>query len=413
LFAGAVLAVAIGVAAFTYLLVKGVGVWGLNRTVGWAYDITNFVFWIGIGHAGTLISAVLLLFRQPWRTGVNRTAELTTLIAIVCAAVFPALHLGRAWLFWWLLPLPNSRGPLWPNFASPLTWDVFAIGTYFIVSLLFCWLGLVPDFATLRNRSRGLRRRVYRALALGWDGSRGAWAAHRQATLLLAGIATPLVVSVHSIVSFDFAVSLVPGWHTTVFPPYFVVGAVFSGMALLLALLIIVRKALALEPWVTLDHVDAMCKLLLATGLMLAMVYALEVTTALVGDHPAERALLETRALGPIASAWWIMLSCNVLVPQLLWARAVRRDVRAVFSIALIVTVGMWLERFVIVVGSMERDYLPSAWVDYLPTRYEVATLVGSLGLFLALFLLCVRFLPLISMSELAADAHARTMGTR
>jgi len=400
-------ALLVGVLAVAYMLATGLGVWGINRNVAWAFDITNFVFWIGIGHAGTLISAVLLLLRQPWRTAVNRTAELATLIAIVCAALFPLIHIGRPWLFFWLLPYPNDRGPLWINFASPLTWDVFAITTYFVVSLLFCYLGLLPDLATARDRTSGRRRGLYAALSLGWNGSGRQWALHRRASVLLAGLATPLVVSVHSIVSLDFAVATVPGWHSTLFPPYFVAGAIFSGIAAVLMLLIAVRRAFGLQALITLSHFDALCKLLLATSLMLAFAYAIETVTPLYSARASDRLAALVRTDGPLARAWAAAVALNVAIPQLLWWRAVRRSVAAILVIAVAALIGMWLERFVIVVAALERDYLPATWVDYRPTALEVATLVGSIGLFCTLFLLFCRWLPLVSMSEIkAVQAH-------
>jgi molybdopterin-containing oxidoreductase family membrane subunit len=376
--------------------------------VGWAYDITNFVFWIGVGHAGTLISAILLLFRQRWRVGVSRAAETMTIIAIVCAAIFPVIHLGRPWLMWWVLPLPNTRGPLWVNFSSPLTWDVFAILTYFVVSLLFWYLGLLPDFASLGHAATGWRRRVFGLLSLGWNGSLRTWARYERTCLLLAGLATALVISVHSVVSFDFAASLVPGWHTTIFPPYFVVGAIFSGMAMVLALLVVMRRAMALQSYVTLQQLDALCKIMLATSGLLGLAYLIENMTVLYGDRGPDRFMLMLRMQGPLAAYYWAMIACNVLVPQLLWSATVRRNLLLVFTIALLALAGMWLERFLIIVGSLQRDFLPSSWVDYLPTRVEVATLVGSVGLFLVCFLLFCRWLPVVSIAESRAGHRTR-----
>ncbi|MCM2310447.1 MAG: polysulfide reductase NrfD [Steroidobacteraceae bacterium] len=401
----ALAALAVGAGAVAYTLGTGIGTWGLNRSVGWAYDITNFVFWIGVGHAGTLISAVLLLFRQRWRSGVNRSAEMMTITAIVCAAVFPVIHLGRPWLFFWVFPLPNTRGPLWINFSSPLTWDVFAIATYFLVSVLFWYLGLLPDLAILRDAAAGWRRRAFGFLSLGWNGSQRTWARYERTCLLLAGLATALVVSVHSVVSFDFATSVVPGWHTTIFPPYFVVGAIFSGMAMVLALLIVMRRALALEAYVTPHQLDALCRIMLATSCLLGLAYLVEVLTALYADHRPDRFMVMVRMEGPLAAWYWLMIACNVLVPQLLWSSAVRRNLAVVFAISVAALAGMWLERFVIIVGSLQRDFLPSNWVGYLPTRIEVATLVGSVGLFLTLFLLFCRWLPVVSISETRALA--------
>jgi molybdopterin-containing oxidoreductase family membrane subunit len=402
-FAVALIALAVGIVAVSHLLVTGVGVWGLNRSVGWAYDITNFVFWIGIGHAGTLISAILLLLRQGWRTGVNRAAEMMTLIAIVCAAVFPIIHLGRPWLFYWMLPVPNGRGPLWINFNSPLTWDVVAITTYFTVSAIFCYVGLLPDLGLMRDMAQGRRRRILQWISLGWRGSAREWRAHASASVALAAIATPLVISVHSVVSFDFAVTVVPGWHATIFPPYFVVGAIFSGMAMVLALSIVMRSTMQLQRYVTSTHIEAMCRIMLAMSCLLGFAYLVETATALGAAHETERGLASSRLSGPLAALFWSVVGCNVVVPQLLWWKSVRRNLGVLFAIAVIANVGMWLERFLIIVGSLERDYLPSAWTDYLPTATEIATLVGSFGLFFTLFLLFCRFLPVVSASEAKA----------
>lgn len=396
----AAMALGLGVLAVTYQWRTGIGTWGLNNSVGWAYDITNFVFWIGVGHAGTLISAILLLFRQRWRTGVSRAAETMTLIAIVCAAIFPVIHLGRPWLMWWVFPVPNTRGPLWLNFNSALTWDVFAIATYFLVSLLFWFLGLLPDFALLRDAATGWRHRLFGQLSLGWSGSQWTWVRYERTCVILAGLATALVVSVHSVVSFDFATSLVPGWHSTIFPPYFVVGAIFSGMAMVLVLLIVLRRALAFEAYVTQGHLDAICKLMLATSCLLGFAYLVEALSALYSVHGPDRFILQVRTGGPLAAWYWATLVCNVAVPQLLWLPAVRRATPVVFMVAVLALVGMWLERFVIIVSSLERDFLPSSWVDYRPTLVEVATLAGSMGLFFTCFLLFCRFLPVVSISE-------------
>ncbi|HAZ07256.1 MAG TPA: hydrogenase [Elusimicrobia bacterium] len=389
-----------GAAAVAYTLTKGIGTWGLNRTVGWAFDITNFVFWIGIGHAGTLISAILFLFRQKWRTSVNRSAEAMTLFAVMCAGIFPLIHMGRPWLAFWVLPYPNTRGPLWLNFNSPLLWDVFAISTYFIISLVFWYLGLIPDLATMRDRASGLRRRIFSALSLGWDGSTRTWLHYESVYLLLAGLATPLVVSVHTIVSFDFATSVIPGWHTTIFPPYFVAGAIFSGMSMVLTLMILARKLARLEDYITVKHIDAMCKLVLTTSLMVGTAYATEFFVAWYSGNPYERFVFLNRALGPMAWAYWIMVVCNVVLPQILWWPNVRRNMAAVFGLSLLVNVGMWFERFVIIVTSLHRDYLPSSWASYRPTIIEVATLAGSFGLFFTCFLLFCRFLPMIAIAE-------------
>jgi molybdopterin-containing oxidoreductase family membrane subunit len=397
----------VGVASVGYLFLTGIGVWGLNRTVGWAFDITNFVFWVGIGHAGTLISAILLLFRQRWRTSINRSAEAMTIFAVMCAGLFPLIHMGRPWLFPWVFPYPNSRGPLWVNFRSPLLWDVFAIGTYFTVSLVFWFTGLVPDFATLRDRAKGLRRRVYGALALGWKGSAKSWQRHETASLLLAGLATPLVLSVHSVVSFDFATSVVPGWHTTVFPPYFVAGAVFSGFGMVLTLMLVARKTMGLEDYLTKRHVDAMCKVLLAMGGIVALAYATELFVAWYSGNPYEQFAFLNRAKGPMGWAYAIMVLCNVVLPQALWSRRVRGNLLLVFLLSIVVNVGMWFERFVIIVTSLYRDYLPSSWAEYAPTLAEIGTLIGSFGLFFTLFLLFCRLLPMVAMAEVKATIAA------
>jgi molybdopterin-containing oxidoreductase family membrane subunit len=392
---------ALGVVATTYQIATGIGTWGLNRTVGWAFDITNFVFWIGIGHAGTLISAILFLFRQRWRTSVNRAAEAMTLFAVMCAGIFPIIHMGRPWLFYWIVPYPNTRGPLWVNFRSPLVWDFFAISTYFIISALFWYIGLIPDLATARDRTPpGLRRRIYEIFSLGWNGSYRTWQRYEIVYLLLAGLATPLVVSVHTIVSWDFATSVIPGWHTTVFPPYFVAGAIFSGMAMVLTLMLVARKTMGLEAYITQRHVDVMCKLILLTSGIVALAYATEFFMALYSANRYEQFVFKNRALGPMAWSYWIMVSCNVLAPQFLWFRVVRRNFLLVFVLTLFVNVGMWFERFVIVVTSLHRDYLPSAWSSYTPTSIEVATLLGSFGLFFTAFLLFCRFVPVIAISE-------------
>jgi molybdopterin-containing oxidoreductase family membrane subunit len=392
----------LGVAPVTYQIMVGIGTWGLNRSVGWAFDITNFVFWVGIGHAGTLISAILFLFRQKWRTAVNRSAEAMTLFAVTCAGLFPVIHMGRPWLFYWMLPYPNWRGPLWVNFRSPLVWDFFAIGTYFLISLLFWYVGLIPDVATLRDRVRpGPYRRFVEVLSLGWNGSYRTWRRYEVVYLLLAGLATPLVVSVHSVVSTDFAAGILPGWHSTVFPPYFVAGAIFSGMAMVLTLMLIVRKVLHLEDYITPRHVDAMCKLVLATSCLVGLSYAIEFFTAFYSGNHYEAFTFLNRAFGPLAWAFALMVAWNVLIPQLFWFRWARHRLLLVFVICVLVNVGMWLERFVIIVTSLERDFLPSTWAGYTPTLIEVATLLGSFGLFFTCFLVFCRFLPVIAMAEI------------
>jgi molybdopterin-containing oxidoreductase family membrane subunit len=391
----------LGVVAVAYLMVTGIGVWGLNRSVGWAFDITNFVFWVGIGHAGTLISAILFLFRQKWRTSVNRSAEAMTLFAVMCAGLFPVIHMGRPWLFYWIIPYPNGRGPLWVNFRSPLMWDFFAIGTYFTISLVFWYVGLIPDLATLRDR---LRRGWYRGLvsffSLGWNGASRTWQRYEVVYMLLAGLATPLVVSVHSVVSTDFAVAQMPGWHTTIFPPYFVAGAIFSGLAMVLTLMLLARKTMHLEDYITLRHVGAMTKLIIVTSCLVGLAYTIEFFTAFTSNQRYERFTFFNRALGPLGWAFAIMVACNVLIPQLFWFRGVRTNLLAVFAISILINVGMWFERFVIIVGSLERDFLPSSWSDYFPTTIELATLAGSFGLFFTCFLLFCRCLPFIAMAE-------------
>jgi molybdopterin-containing oxidoreductase family membrane subunit len=392
----------LGVAAVAYLLMTGVGVWGLNRSVGWAFDITNFVFWVGIGHAGTLISAILFLFRQKWRTSVNRSAEAMTIFAVVCAGLFPVIHMGRAWLFFWIIPYPNGRGPLWVNFRSPLLWDFFAIGTYFTISLVFWYVGLIPDLGTLRDRLRpGLYRRVVGFFSLGWNGAYRTWHRYELVYLLLAGLATPLVVSVHSVVSTDFAVAQMPGWHSTIFPPYFVAGAIFSGMAMVLTLMLVARKVMYLEDYITPRHVDAMAKLVLATSCLVGLAYAIEFFTALYSGERYEVFAFLNRAYGPLGWGFAIMVLCNVLLPQLFWFPRVRANFIAVFFLAILVNVGMWFERFIIIVTSLERDFLPSTWSEYCPTMVEIATLLGSFGLFFTCFLLFCRFLPMIAMAEI------------
>ncbi len=394
-------ALAAGIAAVAYLFSTGVGTWGLNNTVGWAFDITNFVFWIGIGHAGTLISAILYLFRQRWRTSVNRSAEAMTIFAVICAGIFPVIHLGRPWLAYWIFPYPNTRGPLWINFRSPLAWDAFAITTYFLISLTFWYLGMIPDLATLRDHTPSrFRRRLYAFFSLGWDGSFRTWLRYETVYMLLAGLATPLVVSVHTIVSWDFATSVIPGWHTTIFPPYFVAGAIFSGMAMVLTLVIVARKVMRLEDYITARHIDAMCKFLLLTSGIVGLAYATEFLTAFYSENRYEQFVFLNRSLGPYAWGYWIMVVANVLIPQLLWFRRLRRNAAAVFAISILINVGMWFERFIIIVTSLHRDYLPANWTMYRPTLIEVGTLVGSFGLFFTCFLLFCRFLPVISMSE-------------
>jgi Ni/Fe-hydrogenase subunit HybB-like protein len=392
----------------TYLLVAGIGIWGINVPVAWGIAIVNFVWWIGIGHAGTLISAILLLLRQQWRTSINRFAEAMTLFAVASAALFPLLHLGRIQYFYWLVPYPNTMG-VWPQFRSPLVWDFFAVGTYGTVSLLFWYAGMIPDLATLRDRTkRRAGQIVYGLLALGWRGSARHWRRYDQAYLLLAGLATPLVVSVHSIVSLDFAASIVPGWHTTIFPPYFVAGAIFSGFAMVLTLAIPLRALYGLHDFVTDRHLDNMAKVMLASGLIVAYGYLMEAFMAWYSDHLFEQDVMLNRMFGPYAPWFWLLLVCNVLTPQWLWFRRVRLSAGLLFVIALVINLGMWLERFVIVVISLHRDFLPSSWDMYYPTFWDWSLLFGSIGLFFALLFLFVRLLPMISifeMRELVVDS--------
>lgn len=391
----------IGVVAVTYQIMTGIGTWGLNKTVGWAFDITNFVFWVGIGHAGTLISAILFLFRQRWRTSINRSAEAMTIFAVMCAGIFPLIHMGRPWLFFWIAPYPNLRGPLWVNFRSPLLWDFFAISTYFTISLVFWYIGLIPDMATLRDRAKSkIKKMAYGLMSFGWDGSTRTWQRYETVYLLLAALATPLVLSVHSIVSMDFATSVIPGWHSTIFPPYFVAGAVFSGFAMVLTLMIIARKVLKYEEYITLDHIERMCKIVLVTGGIVALSYGIELFMAWYSVNEYERFVFLNRALGPYAWAFWIMVTCNVVIPQLLWIKKIRRSLTIVFIISIFINIGMWFERFVIIVTSLHRDFLPSSWAMYKPTIIEIATLAGSFGLFFTCFLLFVRFIPFIAIGE-------------
>jgi len=392
--------------AVAYLLATGIGIWGNNVPVAWAFAIVNFVWWIGIGHAGTLISAVLLLFRQAWRTSINRFAEAMTLFAVACAGLFPIIHLGRPWVFYWLIPYPNIMG-LWPQFRSPLMWDVFAVSTYATVSVIFWYVGLIPDLATLRDRARHpVAQTIYGMLALGWRGSAVHWHRYETAYLLLAGLATPLVVSVHSIVGLDFAVSIVPGWHVTLFPPYFVAGAIFSGFAMVITLAIPLRAVYRLHDFITERHLDNMAKVMLVTGLIVAYGYFMEVFSAFYTGNLYERSLVAERALGPYAVVYWSLIACNIAVPQLLWLGGARRNVPLLFVISLIINVGMWLERFVIIVISLHHDYLPSAWRMYVPTFWDFATLFGSMGLFLTLLFLFIRVLPVISIFELRELVH-------
>ena len=387
--------------AVGYLFAKGVGIWGVNNPVGWGFAIINFVWWIGIGHAGTLISAILLLLRQEWRTSINRFAEAMTLFAVACAGLYPLLHLGRPWLAYWLLPYPNTMG-LWPQWRSPLVWDVFAVSTYATVSALFWYVGLIPDFATLRDRARrkGFQI-VYGMLSLGWRGSALHWHRYETAYLLLAGLATPLVISVHTVVSFDFTIGIIPGWHSTIFPPYFVAGAIYAGFAMVLTLSIPLRKLYGLEDFITLRHLQNMGKVMLATGLIVGYGYMIEAFMGWYSGVEPERYMTVNRMLGPYAGSYWALIFCNILTPQLLWFKKVRSTPWILFLVAMVVNVGMWLERFVIVVTSLHRDYLPSSWGMYHGTVWDWATFIGTIGLFLSLLFLFIRFLPMISIFEM------------
>jgi Ni/Fe-hydrogenase subunit HybB-like protein len=393
----------VGVISVGISFYYGVGMWGNNQPVGWAFDIVNFVFWVGIGHAGTLISAILFLLRQRWRTGIARFAEAMTIFAVMCAAIFPIIHAGRPWLAGYLMPYPNQHG-LWVNFISPLIWDVFAVSTYFTVSLVFWYVGLIPDFATLRDRTLStVKKTIYSVFSLGWRHSHRHWQHYEKAYMILAGLATPLVLSVHTIVSFDFAVSLIPGWHTTIFPPYFVAGAIFSGFAMVVTVLIFVRKTFKIEHIITMNHLDNMNKIILATGMMVGYAYAMEFFIAWYSGVEVERFVFINRAIGPYAWAYWIMVSCNVIFPQLFWARRFRRSIPVMFVIVILVNVGMWFERFVITVTSLHRDFLPSSWGYYVPTIIDFGILLGSFGLFFTLTLLFTRTLPVVSISEVKA----------
>lgn len=395
-------ALAIGAYTIYELVWTGVGVWGLNKTVGWAWDITNFVWWVGIGHAGTLISAILLLFRQKWRMSINRAAEAMTIFAVLCAALFPLLHMGRIWVgFYWIFPLPNTWGSLWINFNSALVWDAFAISTYFTVSLVFWYLGLIPDFATIRDRAKNkISKIVYGALSFGWDGGARTWARFESVSLILAGLATPLVLSVHTIVSFDFATSVIPGWHTTIFPPYFVAGAIFSGFAMVLTLLIITRKVYRLEEYITLTHIEYMNIVIIVTGSIVGVAYITELFMAFYSGVEFEQYAFLNRISGPYAWAYWIMMTCNVISPQLFWFKKIRTNIVATFILSIVVNIGMWFERFVIIVTSIHRDFLPSSWAMFYPTFYDVGTYLFTFGLFFTLFFLFAKFFPVINIAE-------------
>jgi molybdopterin-containing oxidoreductase family membrane subunit len=378
----------------------GLGAWGLNKTIGWAWDITGFVWWVGIGHAGTLISAVLLIFRQNWRNSINRSAEAMTIFAVICAATYIVAHMGRPWLAYFTLPLPNQYGSLWVNWNSALMMDVFAISTYFSVSLLFWYTGLLPDIASIRDRATGLRRRIYSILSFGWTGSVKTWQRFETVSLILAGISTPLVLSVHTIVSFDFATSLEPGWHTTIFPPYFVAGAIFSGFAMVQTLLLVTRKVLALENYITMFHIESMNKIILLTGSIVGVAYITEFFIAWYSGVEYEQYAFINRATGPYWWAYWSMMSCNVISPQLFWSKYLRTNIKFSWFLSIIVNIGMWFERFVIIVTSLHRDYLPSSWAMFYPTWVDVSVFIGSIGIFFTMFLLFVRVLPSVAIAE-------------
>jgi Ni/Fe-hydrogenase subunit HybB-like protein len=391
-----------GVGSIMYLVGTGIGAWGLNKTVGWSWDITNFVWWVGIGHAGTLISAVLLLFRQRWRMAINRSAEAMTIFAVLMAALFPVFHMGRVWQAYWTLPLPNQFGSLWPNFNSPLMWDVFAISTYFSVSLVFWYIGLIPDFATIRDRMVKPRaKKIYGILSFGWSGRAKHWTRFEEVSLVLAGIATPLVFSVHSIVSMDFATSIVPGWHATIFPPYFVSGAVFSGFAMVLTLLLIMRKTMRLEAYINIAHIEYMNIVIIVTGSIVGVAYLTELFISWYSGVEYESYAFINRFSGPYSWAYWMMMTCNVISPQLFWFKKIRTSLTATFLLSIVVNIGMWFERFVIIVTSIHRDYTPGAWGEFHPSVTDIGFFVGTLGIFFTLFLLFARYFPVLALNEL------------
>jgi Ni/Fe-hydrogenase subunit HybB-like protein len=397
-----------GLGCIMYTIGRGIGVWGLNTTVGWAWDITNFVWWVGIGHAGTLISAVLLLFRQKWRMAINRSAEAMTIFAVIMAALFPGIHMGRIWMAYWVLPLPNQFGSLWVNFNSPLLWDVFAISTYFSVSLVFWYIGLIPDFATIRDRAkRAIPKKIYGTLAFGWTGDAKAWIRFEEVSLVLAGLATPLVFSVHSIVSMDFATSVIPGWHTTIFPPYFVAGAVFSGFAMVQTLLIIARKVVNMEAYITPKHIEYMNIVIIITGSMVGVAYLTELFISWYSGVEYEQYAFINRFSGPYWWAYWSMMTCNVITPQLYWIKRIRTSLMASFVISIFVNIGMWFERFVIIVTSLHRDYIPSNWSMFHPTFVDIGIFIGTIGIFFTLFLLYARTFPILALNELKSILKA------
>jgi len=399
-FTVAVLGAMLWLVSVGYTFWTGIGAWGLNKTVGWAWDITDFVWWVGIGHAGTLISAVLLIFRQNWRNSINRSAEAMTIFAVICAATYVVAHMGRPWLAYWIFPLPNQFGSLWVNFNSPLVWDAFAISTYFTVSLVFWYCGLLPDIASVRDRASGIKKRIYSIMSFGWNGSVKTWQRFEIVSLILAGISTPLVLSVHTIVSMDFATSVIPGWHTTIFPPYFVAGAIFSGFAMVQTLLLILRKVMNFENYITMFHIESMNKIILVTGSIVGIAYLTELFIAWYSGSEYEMYAFENRIAGPYAWAYWCMMTCNVISPQLFWFKKIRTSIPISWILSIVVNIGMWFERFVIIVTSLHRDYLPSSWAMFYPTWVDVGIFVGSIGLFFTLFLLFLRFLPGIAIAE-------------
>ncbi|MFY9280581.1 MAG: NrfD/PsrC family molybdoenzyme membrane anchor subunit [Bacteroidia bacterium] len=400
-FSIAVLLLLILAGTLAWTVWEGIGTWNVNKSVMWGWDITNFVFWVGIGHAGTLISAVLLLFRQKWRMSINRSAEAMTIFAVFCAAIFPLFHMGRVWLGFWPLPLPNAFGSLWVNFNSPLLWDVFAISTYLSVSLVFWYLGLIPDIATIRDRATSKARKFwYGFFAMGWNGSAKAWGRYEVVALILAGISTPLVLSVHTIVSMDFATSVIPGWHTTIFPPYFVAGAIFSGFGMVLTLLLIARHVMNYENYITSEHLEAMTKIILLTGSIVGVAYITEFVIAAYSGYEYEQYAFANRMFGPYAWAYWTMMFCNLMAPQVFWSKWARTTPWFIFVISIVVNIGMWFERFVIIVTSLHRDFLPSSWVMYHATWVEVGIFLGTFGLFFTCFFLFAKFLPVINMAE-------------
>ena len=400
-FSIAVLLLLILAGTLAWTVWEGIGTWNVNKSVMWGWDITNFVFWVGIGHAGTLISAVLLLFRQKWRMSINRSAEAMTIFAVFCAAIFPLFHMGRVWLGFWPLPLPNAFGSLWVNFNSPLLWDVFAISTYLSVSLVFWYLGLIPDIATIRDRATSKARKFwYGFFAMGWNGSAKAWGRYEVVALILAGISTPLVLSVHTIVSMDFATSVIPGWHTTIFPPYFVAGAIFSGFGMVLTLLHIARHVMNYENYITSEHLEAMTKIILLTGSIVGVAYITEFVIAAYSGYEYEQYAFANRMFGPYAWAYWTMMFCNLMAPQVFWSKWARTTPWFIFVISIVVNIGMWFERFVIIVTSLHRDFLPSSWVMYHATWVEVGIFLGTFGLFFTCFFLFAKFLPVINMAE-------------